>query len=97
MNNWFKKNLGEDVFAEESLDHIKSLFLSEYKKVNCPDDMAIFIRRETEGRLHCEVKIYFSPASAAVAHKVDALPCIKPSSDGLDFLAGSEKARAVLF
>lgn len=97
MSNWFVKNLGEAMFAEDHLDLIKSIFLLEYKKVNCPNEMAVFLRHETEGRLHCEVKVFFSPAATVVANILDAMPCIKPSLDGLDLLAGSDKSWAVLF
>ena len=85
------------MLAGESMDHIKALFLAEYKKVNRPADMAVFVRHESEGRLHCEVKIYFSPASAVVAQAVDAVPCGKPSSDGLGLLAGSADSWPTFF
>ena len=66
MNTWFTKNLGDPMLAGESLDHLKTLFLSAQVKMNYPKDMALFIRHESEGHLHCEVKVYFSPASASV-------------------------------
>jgi len=98
MNNyWFVKNLGEATLADDSIDHIKALFLSEYGETGFPDDMAIFIRHESEGRLHCEVKVYFSPAAGILADKMDAMPCSRPSPDSLDLLAGSDKSRSVLF
>jgi hypothetical protein len=89
MTGWFVKNLGEALFAEESLADIKALFVSEYQKAGCPNAMVVFKRHETEGRLHCEVKLYFSPAAAVVAQSLAASPCRKPLADSLDFLAGS--------
>jgi uncharacterized protein YeaO (DUF488 family) len=97
MRNWFAGNLGDATLAGESMDHGKALFLSEYEKANRPADVAVFVRHESQGRLHCEVKIYFSPASAVVAEAVDAVPCRKPSSDGLGLLAGSPESWPVLF
>jgi hypothetical protein len=97
MDEWFASNLGDAMLAGGSLDHIKSLFLSEHEKASRPTDMAVFFRHESEGRLHCEVKVYFSPASAAVAEMVDALPCRKPASYGLGLLAGSTESWSVLF
>ncbi len=97
MSIWFTRNLGDAMLAGESLDYIKTLFLSEYEKTNRSKEMAVFVRYESEGRLHCEVKVYFSPASVIVAKAVDAIPCKKPSSDGLGLLVGSEVSRSVLF
>jgi hypothetical protein len=94
---WFTKNLGDAMLAGESLEHIKALFLSAYEQAGNADEMALYFRHESEGRLHCEVKIYFPPASASVAQAVDAIPCSKPSPESLGLLAGSEAAWPVLF
>ena len=97
MPGWYVKNCGEAIFAEESMEKIKKLFREEYKKLDNPDDMAIFIRHESEGYLHCQVKIYFSPAAGIIASKVEAIPCARPSRDGLDVFAGSEGSWSLLF
>ena len=95
--NWFTKNLGDAMFANNALEHIKTLFVSEYEKTSHPKDMAIFIRHESEGRLHCEVKLYFSPASKTVAAAVDATSCARPSPDDLGLLLGADDAWSSLF
>jgi hypothetical protein len=59
--------------------------------------MAVFTRPETEGRLHCEVIAYFSPAAQEVAWAFDAQPCEKPARAGLDLLAGDQGCWSVLF
>jgi hypothetical protein len=92
MRNWFEKNLGDAMLAGESMEHVKTLFLAEYARASHPADMAIFFRHESEGRLHCEARIYFSPASAAVAEAVGAVPCARPASDGLGLLVGSAES-----
>lgn len=97
MRVWFTRSLGDAMLAGESLDHIKTLFLSEYEPAKNSKEMAVFIRHESEGHLHCEVKVYFSPASVLVAEAVDAIPCKKPSPDGLGLLAGSEESWSVFF
>lgn len=97
MRNWFARNLGDAMLAGEALDQVKALFMAEYEKARRPTDMAVFVRHESEGRLHCEVKAYFSPASAVVAEAVDAVPCEKPSSDGLGLLAGSADSWPAFF
>jgi hypothetical protein len=97
MRNWFLKNLGDAMLAGDQQDRIKQLFLSANSDANSPKEMAAFIRHESEGRLHCEVKIYFSPMSIAVAREVNAEPCEKPSPDGLSLLAGAPDSWMVLF
>ncbi|MGB5540927.1 MAG: hypothetical protein WBO37_12615 [Gammaproteobacteria bacterium] len=97
MNIRFTGNPGDAMFAGESLDHIKAVFSSEYEKAGYSKEMAVFIRHESEGRLHCEVEVYFSPASIVAAEAVDATPCKRPSSEGLSLLAGSELSWSVFF
>lgn len=60
-------------------------------------DMAVFTRPESEGRLHCEIIVYFSPAVKKLAEAFDAEPCDKPERAGLGLLAGDERAWSVLF
>lgn len=92
MIDWFTCNLGDAMLASESIEHIRVLFLSEYEKANRPREMAAFIRLESEGHLHCEAKVYLSPAAIAVAKAVGAVSCRKPIPYGLGLLAGSEKS-----
>jgi hypothetical protein len=97
MSVWFQKNLGDAMLARESLDKIEELFVSAYGKADSPKEAAVFIRHESEGRLHCEVKAYFSPDSVIVAGEVDADPCERPSRDGLSLLVGSADSWLALF
>ena len=53
--------------------------------------MAVFTRPDVEGRLHCEVMAYFSPAASDVAKAFDAEPCEKPARMGLGLLAGMKR------
>lgn len=97
MSIWFTKNLGDAMLAWESLDQIEELFLSVYGNAASPNDVAVFIRHESEGRLHCDVQAYFSPNSVVVAREVDADPCERPSLDGLSLFVGSEDSWLALF
>jgi hypothetical protein len=97
MGVWYTKNLGDAMLAQDDLDQIKELFLSTYGNYINSNDVAVFIRHESEGHLHCEVKAYFSPAMAMMARKVDADPCNRPSTDGLSLLVGSELSWLFLF
>jgi hypothetical protein len=97
MSTWFTSHLGDAMLVGESLDQIEAFFSAECKKAGDSGEMAVFIRHESEGRLHCEVKVYFSPATAIVAEAVCAVPCKKPSPVDLGLLCGSEESWSVLF
>ncbi len=97
MSAWFTKNLGDAMLAGEALAQLEAEFKATYGESGDYGRTAIFIRHESEGHLHCEVKAYFSPDAAAVAKAVDADPCAKPSQDGLSLLAGAEDAWRALF
>jgi hypothetical protein len=95
--SWFSLNLGDAMLADEALDQIQARFRSSYAQAGGPSGMALFLRHESEGRLHCEVKLYFSPMAEAVARSVLAKPCRHPAREGLSLLAGSEDAWSALF
>lgn len=97
VSYWFSKDLGDGVLVQEQLDRIRELFRDAYSDVKPPKELAVFIRHESEGRLHCRVIVYFSPASASVATKVNAAPCNKPTSANLVLLAGADESWAILF
>ena len=98
VKRWFAKNLGDPMLATESLSRIETLFASQYTTTGADrSGMAVFVRHESEGRLHCEVIVFFSPASVAVARSVDAEPCERPSPDGLGLLLGAEDVWHTLF
>src|SRR5690554_2966387 len=67
MKPWYFRNLGDAMLAGEALGDIEARFLAAYVKAGRPPGMALFSRHESEGRLHCEVVLYLSPAAAAVA------------------------------
>lgn len=97
MNYWFTSNLGDAMLSGESLERIKEIFLAEYATNDSVKERALFVRHESEGRLHCELIVYFSPATVRVAKAVNAIPCNKPCANGLGLLVGSEESWSVLF
>ncbi|XPS82893.1 hypothetical protein Dvar_09110 [Desulfosarcina variabilis str. Montpellier] len=96
MSVWFCKNLGDAMLAFQGLSRVKDAFQSAYANADCPDNAAVFLRHES-GRLHCEAKVYFSPASAHIAQSLGTESCQKPVKDGLSLLVGSPGAWSVLF
>jgi hypothetical protein len=97
MEPWYSKELGDGIMASMPSDEIESAFLRLFTSLGKPLDMAVFTRLESEGRLHCEVVAYFSPAAKDIALAFDAEPCEKPFRAGLGLLAGDKLSWSKLF
>ena len=69
MDTWYFMSLGDGMTAGMPSDEIEELFHPLFSAAGRPPAMAVFTRPESEGRLHCEVIAYFSPA----AREVEAL------------------------
>lgn len=96
MNSWFAKSVGDGMWAPIVCAEIEEKFQPLFESAGKPAEMAVFVRRE-EGSLHCEVTAYFPPEAGNVAEAFDALPCARPSREGLELLAGDESCWSVLF
>jgi hypothetical protein len=88
MTGWFAKNLGDAMLAGDSLDRIEAAYSSLYGRDDSHQDVAVFIRHESEGRLHCEEMAYFSPNSFLLAAALDTAPCKRPSKHDLSLHVG---------
>lgn len=97
MDTWYSKELGDGITASMPTDEIASVFLRMFTTMRESLDMAVFTRLESEGRLHCEVVAYFSPAAKDIALAFEAEPCEKPSRAGLGLLAGNKLCWSKLF
>ncbi len=97
METWYSKQLGDGMMASMPSAEIEEIFLPLFESAGKPVDMAVFTRHESEGRLHCEVIAYFSPAAAEVAIASGAEPCVKPSRGELGLLVGDKQVWSVLF
>jgi hypothetical protein len=97
MDTWFFKQLGDGMIAPDLSDQIREIFLSQFEAAGSPKEMAIFTRYDSEGRLHCDVMAYFSPAAAEIAETFSAMPCAKPPKAGLGLLAGDPDCWSILF
>lgn len=95
--HWYVLNVGDAMLAGNELARIKEVFQASHARAPDPDPMAIFIRHESEGQLHCSVTLYFSPATAKVAQTVNARPSQPPSPQDLGLFAGRDEAWSVLF
>ena len=94
---WYSVSLGDGMWAPTVSEQIEEKFRASFEEAGKPLDMAVFTRSESEGRLHCEVIAYFSPAAWNAAMVFDAKPCEKPLRDGLGLLAGDSNSWAVFF
>ena len=97
MKLWYSLPLGDGMMASMPSAEIEKMFLPLFESAGKPVDMAVFTRHESEGRLHCEVIAYFSPAAAEVAKAFDAEPCEKPLRSELGLLVGDKEVWSVLF
>jgi hypothetical protein len=88
MNTWYSVSLGDGMWAPVLFAQIEEIFCPQFDAAGKPVEMAVFTRSESEGRLHCEVIAYFSPASGEVAKLFSAEPCEKPAREGLGLLVG---------
>ncbi len=96
MNTWYAKSLGDGMWAPTAAAEIEQVFRPLFAQADQPAAMAVFTRQE-EGRLHCEVIAYFSPAAAAAAQACQAGPCARPERAGLILLAGNPACWQSLF
>ena len=97
MNSWYSLSLGDGITSAIPSAEIEEAFAKQFSVAGRPADMAVFTRAESEGRLHCEVIAYFSPAAQDVAAAFDAEPCEKPTPQGLGLLAGDASCWTLLF
>lgn len=97
MKTWYSLSLGDAMMAHQPSEQIREAFEKFVSKNGSSSDLAIFTRNESEGRLHCEVIAYFSPAVSVLAIRFDAEPCPRPERSELTLLAGNDQSWLSLF
>lgn len=97
MSDWYCLHLGDGILAAVPLANIEEQFRLAYARAGLPEDMALFVRQQSEGGLHCDVSLYFSPAAAAVARAAGAEPCGRPLRQGLGLVIGHDACWSLLF
>ena len=97
METWYFLSLGDGMTSGVPSMEIEEAFAPVFAAAGKPAAMAVFTRPESEGRLHCEVIAYFSPAAQDVAQAFDAALCERPARAGLELLAGDPDSWSMLF
>ena len=97
MTTWYSLSLGDGMTAGTAAAEIEEAFARLLAAGPRSQEAAVFTRPESEGRLHCEVIAYFSPATQDVAKSFEGEPCAKPARAGLALLAGDETSWSALF
>lgn len=90
--SWCVLNLGDPLLADEQLAQVLEAARIACLEGEAGEDLAVFQRHESEGRLHCELKLYFSPGLHALAQSLGARACRVPNTYDLARVAGSEQA-----
>lgn len=86
MTCWYVKNLGDAMLADHALSELQSA-LDAYRSDPMNEPFDVFIRHESDGRLHCELMVYLPPQARAFAAYIGASTCIvPPGSRGLSTL-----------
>lgn len=94
---WYSLPLGDGMTSGLLSAEIEAAFANFFVAAGRPADMAVFTRPESEGRLHCDVIAYFSPAARELANSFEAIPCARPARAGLGLLAGADSSWSALF
>lgn len=97
METWYSLRLGDGMTSGTISIEIEESFARLFAAAGRPPGMAVFTRPESEGRLHCEVIAYFSPAAQDLARAFEAEACERPARPGLNLLAGDNAAWSALF
>lgn len=91
-SSWCVLNLGDPILADEALGQVLDAARVACLSGEPGEALAVFQRHESEGRLHCELKLYFSPGLNALARSFGARACPIPNSSDLARVVGSDQA-----
>ncbi|OZG73178.1 hypothetical protein BTA51_11860 [Hahella sp. CCB-MM4] len=86
MTGWYRKNLGDALLADVALSEIQTKACDMLQQTQSQEEAPVYYRHESEGRLHCELIVYFSPAAEQLARAFEAIPCSPPSLSGMSRL-----------
>lgn len=87
MHGWHSLALGDALTAHLSLDSIRGAYDASFPELARPPEAAVFVRYD-HGGLHCEVTVFFAPATEDLARRFGARAGKPPAPMGLELLAG---------
>jgi len=93
---WYRLVLDDALTAWDEVESLREDCQAAWRAAAEPDGMAVFLRHESEGRLHCRAVLYFTPGAAPLALRYAARVCARPHGAGLSLLAGSPAAERLL-
>jgi len=94
METWYCKPLGDGRAASAPSLRIQQMFSPMFAASGQPSSMAVFSRHDRKAN---KVTVYFSPRASRLAGLFDAVPCDKPSSDGIGLLVGDARCWEIFF
>jgi hypothetical protein len=94
MSQWHSLNLGDALLAGIELERLERAFDDAYG--GAAAQAAVFLRHASEGQLHCDVIVYFTPDAEVLGRRMNARPCAAPAAAGLGLLKGPETAWRLL-
>lgn len=79
---WWSLDLGDAWLAVDALECLHQ----QWQAFGAHDSVRLWQRHESEGQLHCRLKVYFPPEAERFALFMKAALCVEPSMTGLSEL-----------
>lgn len=89
MAHWYRLELGDAQTGFLACQELSVRAEAAFRAADCPALWNMYSRHENEGRLHCVLCVYFSPAAADFARELGANRCAAPALATLEWCAGA--------
>ena len=83
MQTWHQLNLGDAMLADSALLAVMAALRESTGPSPLGTAPLAYTSHESEGRLHCELLVYFPPTSTELARRCGGTACPAPSTDAL--------------
>ena len=94
---WRRLDLGDATLADAAFARAAAAFAAFWERAGRPAGTGLFVRHESDGGLHCRLRLYYPPAAAGAAEEAGAEPCPRPEPGDLGIASGSPRAGDLLF